>query len=86
MAEEATPKDPMRTAYSNATSRLREKYRGEFNQFMKEETKALGIEWKPRPSAREKAAQTLDALLAEHPDLIDEIASRVTPEGQQQAS
>lgn len=63
-----------RKAYGLAMKRLREAHREEFNTFMAEEAKTLGVDWKPRPTEAEKAAAELDALLAAHPELRERLA------------
>lgn len=62
-----------RKAYGAAQARLRDAHRDEFNVFMQEEAKKLGIDWKPKPNAAQKAKAQLDALLAEHPELREEM-------------
>lgn len=62
-----------RKAYGAAQKRLREAHRSEFNKFMAEESKALGFEWKPKPTDEEKAAEQLAALLAAHPSLREQM-------------
>lgn len=67
---EATDKSTLqRKAYGLAQTRLREAHREEFNAFMAEEAKKLGVEWKPKPTEAEKAKAQLDSLLAQHPEL-----------------
>jgi hypothetical protein len=66
-----------RKAYSQATSRLREAHRDEFNQYMAEEATKLGFEWSPRLSPQEKALKDVQAILAEHPDLADRVRQMV---------
>lgn len=56
-------------AYNNATNTLRDAHRQEFNTLMVAEAKALGIEWKPRLTEEEKAAEKIKSLLAEHPEI-----------------
>lgn len=71
-ATEATKADKatlQRQAYGKAQARLREAHRPEFNEYMAEEAKALGIDWSPKPTEEQKAAQQLHALLAAHPHL-----------------
>jgi hypothetical protein len=62
-----------RKAYGLAQTRLREAHREEFNAFMAEEAKALGIEWKPKPTDEEKAKAELDKILAAHPGLREQM-------------
>lgn len=70
---ESTKQAKVRKAYSAATARVRDAHREEFNAFMKEEAKALGVDWSPKPTDEEKAKATLDALLAQHPHLRSEM-------------
>lgn len=63
----------IRKAYSAATAKVRDAHRDEFNAFMVEEAKALGVDWKPKPTEEEKAKAQLDALLAEHPHLREQM-------------
>jgi hypothetical protein len=58
-----------REAYGAATSKLRDKYRDEFNELMAEEARARSIEWSPRLSEVEKAERQIADLLALHPEL-----------------
>lgn len=63
-----------RKAYGLAQKRLREAHRDEFNAFMKEEAKALGVDWSPKPTEAEKAAAEMEALLTAHPELRERFA------------
>jgi hypothetical protein len=58
-----------REAYGAATSRLRDKYRSEFNTLMQEEASKRNIDWRPRPTEVQKAEQQLNDLLAQFPEL-----------------
>jgi hypothetical protein len=62
----------LRQAYGKATARLREAHRDEFDGFYEEEAKALGVDYKRKPSAEEKAREQIAALLAEHPHLAEQ--------------
>lgn len=62
-----------RKAYGAATKALREAHREEFNVLMAKEAKTLGVEWKPKPTDEEKAADQLAALLAAHPNLREQM-------------
>jgi hypothetical protein len=64
----------LRQAYGKATARLREAHRDEFDGFYEEEAKALGVDYKRKPSAEEKAREQIAALLAEHPHLASTFA------------
>ena len=72
MTDQTDKASKQRKAYGAATARLREAHRDEFNTFMQEEAKTLGIDWKPKPTDAQKAKAQLDALLAEHPELRSE--------------
>lgn len=74
MAEKDS-KTLLREAYTAATQRLREAHREEFNGYYGEEAKQRGVEWSPRLSPEEKAKATLEALIAEHPDLLKDYVS-----------
>jgi hypothetical protein len=63
----------IRKAYSAATAKVRDAHRDEFNAFMVEEAKALGVDWKPKQTDEEKAAAKLQAILAEHPHLREQM-------------
>lgn len=64
-----------REAHSRATTRLRNEYRTRLNEITKEEMKARGIDWSPKPTEEEKAAAQVAELLAAHPSLRDQFAS-----------
>lgn len=61
----------LRKAYSNATTRLRESYRAEFDSLYVQEAQQLGVNYTPKPSPEQKAEQELRALLEAHPGLRD---------------
>lgn len=63
----------LRQAYGKATARVREAHRDEFEAAYVEEAAALGVEYKPRPSAEQKAEEQLAALLAEYPHLAEKV-------------
>lgn len=69
-----------REAHSRATTRLRNEYRVRLNEITKEEMKARGIDWNPKPTEEEKAAAQVAELLAAHPSLRDQFASPVPGE------
>lgn len=58
-----------------ATQSLKESHLQEFNALKQREMQARGIDWKPKPTEKEKKAEQLRAILAEFPDL----AASVTP-------
>lgn len=70
-------KDKVRSAYSKATTRLREAHKEEFNTLMAAEAKALGVEWKPRLSAEEKKRAALREAIAADPELAASILDDV---------
>jgi hypothetical protein len=53
------PKNPRNAAYSSAERRLRDAHPEEFQALLQEETEKLGLEYKPRMSAQERAALIL---------------------------
>ena len=61
-------------ARSKAMTRLREKYRTEHNDIIRELMAEAGHEWKPRPTKEEKAEAELRKLLAENPSLKEKVA------------
>lgn len=67
-----------RRAYAAGEKRLREAHRDEFLQYVQQEAAALGVEYKPRPTATEKAQAKLEALLSEHPELREQLAQAPT--------
>ena len=91
MSEQSTEQEQqdtstmLRKAYTAATQRVREAHRDEFNKYMAEEAKTLGIDWQPRLSTEERALVDVKAILDEHPDLAVKVRQMVT-EGQPEAS
>lgn len=79
---EESKESRLRAAYSAATQALREQHREDFNRLYAAEAKQRGVDWKPKPTARERAEAQLAALLAEHPDLLPQtgVEAPVTPE------
>jgi hypothetical protein len=63
----------MQKARSTAMSQLRANHTDEFNQLVKEAAAKLGVEWNPRPSKKDRAKKKMAELLAEYPELADEI-------------
>jgi hypothetical protein len=66
-----------REAYGAATTRLREQHRDDFNALLVEENRNRGIDWKPRPTEEQKAAEQFQQLLQQYP----EFAARFNPDG-----
>ena len=58
-----------REAYGAATTRLREQRRDDFNALLVEENASRGIDWKPKPTEEQKAAEQFAQLLAAYPNL-----------------
>ena len=91
MSEQSTEQEQqdtstmLRKAYTAATQRVREAHRDEFNGYMAEEAKVLGIDWQPRLSPEDRALKDVQAILDEHPDLAVKVRQMVT-EGQPEAS
>lgn len=69
----------MSAARSAAATRLRDAHLDEYNQFVVEEATARGLEWKPRPTAEQKAAADLAALLEAHPHLREQFTAPTVP-------
>lgn len=63
----------LKKAYATATSKLRKAHQTEFNTLYSTEAKALGVEWKPKPTAEEKARAEMAALLEKYPQLRDDL-------------
>jgi hypothetical protein len=70
-----------REAYGAATTRLREQHRDDFNALLVEENANRGIDWKPKPTEEQKAAEQFAQLLAAYPEL----AKQVPPQDAAQA-
>lgn len=59
-----------RTAvYTEALARLRTKYRAEFDGYLVEGYRKIGLDWTPRPNEVQKARNEIERLLSEHPEL-----------------
>lgn len=61
-----------------AQKRLRKNHEVEFNDYMVEEAAARGIDWRPKPTAAEKAAKQITELLEQHPELRDRFEPATT--------
>lgn len=64
----------LRKAYGNATTRLREQYRTEFDSLYAQEAQALGVDYTPRLTPEQKAMEELKDLLNRFPHLRERIA------------
>jgi hypothetical protein len=62
-------------AYNVASQTLREENRDRFNELYASEAASRGVEWTPRLSPEEKAAQQMEQLLLEFPSLRDRFVS-----------
>jgi hypothetical protein len=67
-----------REAYGAATTRLRERHRDDFNTLLVEENASRGIDWKPKPTEEQKAAEQFAQLLQQYPHLADKITYDVS--------
>lgn len=67
-------------AYNAAESRLRENHQDEFQKLMAEECAKRGLDYKPKLSPEQKAAQAVAALLEEFPGLRENVRSLVAVE------
>jgi len=64
----------LKAAYTEATRRLREQHKKEFDSLRTQVMTELGFpDWTPPLTAEEKAEQQMAELLAAHPSLIDKI-------------
>jgi hypothetical protein len=67
MAEEnKSDSQARREADYSATQKLKEAHLAEFNDLKVKEMKARGIDWKPKPTEREKAAAQVAELVAKY--------------------
>ena len=62
-------------ARSAAGAELRRRHQEEFNEILVEKARAEGVEWKPRPSKKDKDRERLRALLEENPEFREELTS-----------
>lgn len=56
-------------ARSAAASRLREAHRSQHDEYLADEMRKRGIDWKPKPTPEEKAKAELARILEEYPHL-----------------
>lgn len=63
-----------RAAYSAAEARLREENHDRFRALVKEEADKRGVTYVFRKTEAERAAEALDKLLADHPELRERVA------------
>lgn len=76
---EQTEVQKRRAAYSAAEARLREAHHDEFRTLVKEEADKLGVTYVFRKTEAERAAETLDKLLSEHPELRERMTGVQDP-------
>lgn len=70
----ANPNDKaMSAARSAAAATLRQNHHEEYNDLLVREAKARGIEWSPRPTKEERAAQEMYRLLRDYPELAERV-------------
>jgi len=65
----------IRKAYSAAAKELRERHRDEFNALQQKHAKEMGVEWSPRLTPEDRAAQQMESLFAEFPGLRERMLS-----------
>jgi len=71
-AEDQAKRDAtLRKAYTRATKDLREAHLEEFQTLHQKHAADLGVEWSPRLTPEQKAAEQMENLLAEFPHLAD---------------
>lgn len=62
----------LRQAYSAATTRLREEHRDEFDTLYSQEAQDRGVDYTPRLTPEQKAAQEMAELLEKFPNLREQ--------------
>ena len=72
---ELTNEQKVARARSRAEARILKEERERFLKYMKEEVAVEGAVWNPRKSARERAEEKLKGILAEFPDLAEQVES-----------
>lgn len=60
-------------AYNKAFKRLREAHKADWETFIGEEYQTEGLEYRPRLTPKQRAQKTIEDLLAEYPELKDEV-------------
>lgn len=60
-------------AYNKAFRRLREAHKADWETFISEEYQTEGLEYRPRLTPKQRAQKTIEDLLAEYPELKDEV-------------
>lgn len=78
-APEATKDQKMSAARSAAITRLREAHQQEFNSYLVDETKARGLDWSPRKTPEERAAEEMADLIKRFPHLAEQVPGRTVP-------
>lgn len=74
MAEGDSKKDKaMSAARSAAAAALRAKHQDEYNELLVAEAKDRGIDWSPRPTAEQRAAEEMERLLQQFPELAERV-------------
>lgn len=65
----------LKASYQSALKTLREKHVDEFNDLRVAEAAKRGITWTPPKTEEQKAQEQIDALLAKHPGLRENLAA-----------
>lgn len=78
--EKAERSTKLRTAYTQANTALREKYRDEFERLYQEKAEALGVDYKPRPTAEQRAQEQMEAILNDYPHLREQFGTGASPD------
>lgn len=73
MSTDVTTRNEHSKAYSEATTKLREAHRDEFNGYVQEAMAKRGITWTPRLTDEQKAMLTIRELLEQYPALREEL-------------
>jgi hypothetical protein len=80
-ATEAKPtKDPRKTAYNAAQTRLRQQYPDDYAALLKEELESRGLEYKPRLTQEERDAKAYDEALAKARAKAEALVAEFGPE------
>lgn len=56
-------------AMTKARTTLVQNHRAEYNRLVEKNAKAVGVQWSPRPSAADRAAAQIAALIEQNPEL-----------------
>lgn len=69
----------MSAARSAAAATLRTNHLAEYNDLLIKEAASRGLTWKPRPTKEERAKEEMARLLADYPDILNEVVAPTDP-------